>query len=108
VKGEQRRVQKGKTKLTREQRTTYHEAAHAVAAIHIDERFAHIALARGPVHDARLLEGMIRALQLRPFIRKRWKEVVKLGNALVLAPDQTLTSEQCRAVLGVDVEALAA
>lgn len=42
------------------------------------------------------------------YVRSNWQAIVKLGDALLAAPNRTMTYEQCRAVLGLDAEAAAA
>jgi hypothetical protein len=49
----------------------------------------------------RFVDDMLRTTMLR-FVRNEWDRIVKLGNALLSAPGQTLTYEECLTVLGYE------
>jgi hypothetical protein len=42
------------------------------------------------------------------YVRSHWRAIKALGDALLAAPNRTLTYDECRAVLGLDVKAVAA
>lgn len=160
-----------KPRLTRGQRVAYHEAAHAVAALHVGIPFEEIEITRdsseqwgvmrtfwevtpwryrkptdlqrlfitlagpaaekhmvpgyswgaitlggaggdyrqaweiaeqavGKAYSGKLVYGVTRTA--RHFVRDRWDDIVRLGDALIVAPDFPLLKyDECRVILGM-------